>query len=40
MYYIGMDCHINSLDFALANEVGWLVKAIVSPPVVMALSNF
>jgi len=27
MHYIGMDCHINTLDFAVVNEAGRLVKA-------------
>jgi len=27
MYYIGMDCHITTLDFAVVNEAGRLVKA-------------
>ena len=27
MYYIGMDCHIKTLDFAVINEAGRLVKA-------------
>ncbi|MFC1921176.1 IS110 family transposase [Chloroflexota bacterium] len=27
MHYIGMDCHISSLDFAVVNETGRLVKA-------------
>jgi transposase len=27
MHYIGMDCHISTLDFAVVNEVGRLVKA-------------
>jgi len=28
MHYIGMDCHITTLDFAVVNEAGRLVKAI------------
>ena len=27
MHYIGMDCHITTLDFAVVNEAGRLVKA-------------
>jgi hypothetical protein len=27
MHYIGMDCHITTLEFAVVNEVGRLVKA-------------
>jgi transposase len=27
MHYVGMDCHINSLDFAVVNDAGRLVKA-------------
>ena len=27
MHYIGMDCHISTLDFAVVNEAGRLVKA-------------
>ena len=27
MHYIGMDCHITTLDFAVVNDVGRLVKA-------------
>jgi len=27
MHYIGMDCHISTLDFAVVNETGRLVKA-------------
>ncbi len=27
MYYIGMDCHITTLDFAVVNEAGRLVKS-------------
>ena len=27
MHYIGMDCHIRTLDFAVVNEAGRLVKA-------------
>ena len=27
MNYIGMDCHISTLDFAVVNETGRLVKA-------------
>ena len=27
MHYIGMDCHINTLDFAVVHEAGRLVKA-------------
>lgn len=27
MYYIGMDCHISNLEFAVVNEAGRLVKA-------------
>lgn len=27
MHYIGMDCHITTLDFAVVNEAGQLVKA-------------
>ena len=27
MYYIGMDCHVTTLDFAEVNEAGRLVKA-------------
>ena len=27
MRYIGMDCHIRTLDFAAVNEKGRLVKA-------------
>jgi hypothetical protein len=26
MHYIGMDCHITTLDFAVVNEAGRLVK--------------
>jgi len=27
MHYIGMDCHITTLDFAVVNDAGRLVKA-------------
>jgi hypothetical protein len=27
MHYVGMDCHISTLDFAVVNEGGRLVKA-------------
>ncbi len=27
MHYIGMDCHITTLDFAVVNEAGRLLKA-------------
>jgi hypothetical protein len=27
MHYIGMDCHITTLDFAVVNEGGRLIKA-------------
>ena len=27
MHYIGMDCHITTLDFAVVNEAGRLVKS-------------
>ena len=27
MHYIGMDCHTTTLDFAVVNEAGRLVKA-------------
>jgi hypothetical protein len=27
MHYIGSDCHISTLDFAVVNEAGNLVKA-------------
>ena len=27
MHYIGMDCHITTLDFAVVNEAGQLIKA-------------
>ena len=27
MHYVGMDCHISTLDFAVVNEAGRLVKA-------------
>ena len=27
MHYVGMDCHITTLDFAVVNEAGRLVKA-------------
>ena len=27
MHYIGMDCHISTLDFAVVNEAGRFVKA-------------
>ncbi len=27
MHYIGMDCHITTLDFAVVNEAGRLIKA-------------
>ena len=27
MHYIGMDCHITSLDFAMVNDAGRLIKA-------------
>ena len=26
MYYVGMDCHITTLDFAVVNESGQLIK--------------
>ena len=26
MYYVGMDCHITTLDFAVVNEAGQLIK--------------
>ena len=27
MHYIGMDCHITTLDFAVVNDAGRLVRA-------------
>ena len=39
MHYIGMDCHISTLDFAVVNEGGRLVKALGSPPVLTASWN-
>lgn len=27
MHYIGMDCHISTLDFAVVNDIGRQVKA-------------
>ena len=27
MHYSGMDCHITTLDFAVVNDAGWLIKA-------------
>jgi hypothetical protein len=37
MNYIGMDCHISTLDFAVVNETGRLVKA---SSVVTSVNNF
>jgi len=33
MHYVGMDCHITTLDFAVVNEAGRLVKSHKVPPV-------
>ena len=27
MHYVGMDCHITTLDFAVVNDAGRLVKS-------------
>jgi predicted NBD/HSP70 family sugar kinase len=37
MHYIGMDCHISTLDFAVVNETGRLVK---TSSVATSVSNF
>jgi len=37
MHYIGMDCHISTLDFAVVNETGRLVK---TGSVATSVSNF
>ena len=37
MHYIGMDCHISNLDFAVVNDAGRLVK---SASVDTSVANF
>ena len=39
MHYIGMDCHITTLDFAVVNEAGRLIKLIALLPVLKTLRN-
>jgi transposase len=40
MHYIGMDCHISTLDFAVVNEAGRLLKAHSVPTSVNGLVEF
>lgn len=40
MHYIGMDCHITTLDFAVINETGRLVKASRIPTSVSSFMEF
>jgi transposase len=40
MHYIGMDCHITTLDFAVVNEAGRLVKAKRIPTSVSGFMEF
>jgi len=40
MHYIGMDCHITTLDFAVVNEAGRLVKAKRIPTSVNGFMEF
>jgi len=37
MHYVGMDCHITTLDFAVVNEAGQLVK---TKSVTTGVNNF
>jgi hypothetical protein len=37
MHYIGMDCHISTLDFAVVNETGRLIK---TGSVATSVNNF
>jgi hypothetical protein len=40
MHYIGMDCHITTLNFAVVNDVGRLVKSCKVATSVKSLMEF